>query len=107
VEEDPAEAIQRILDSGRRVRLGRGVVSKTAYIAFAVVTVWGIIAWKLFWYIRGTHDFAEKNPAQAMLEGAELLEWQKMGLKAKGSRAIQPTNLTAGVVDPARIEAKR
>lgn len=126
-DEDPIETVQRILDSGRRVRFGRGVVSKTAYVAFGVVTVWAIVVWRLsddpltnaflfaaavlatafgIWFVRGTQNYAEKNPAQAMLEGAELLQWQKMGLKAKGSRAIQPSTLTGGSVLPRQIEKK-
>jgi hypothetical protein len=29
-------------------------------------------------------DFATKNPAQAMLEGAELIEWRKLEARIKG-----------------------
>jgi hypothetical protein len=37
-----------------------------------------------WWFVRGSQEYAQKNPAQAMLEGAELLEWQKMDMAAKG-----------------------
>ena len=103
--EDPSVTVERILESGRNVRLGRGVVAKTSYVAALTVAMWGMIAWRwsaelgnnlgmlfaglvatsfAFWFIRSTQDFAAKNPAQAMLEGAELLEWRRMDAKVKG-----------------------
>ncbi len=102
---DPSAIVEKVLESSRNVRLGRGVVSKTSYVAAAVVAVWGVVAWRLtdnlvanafllfaalvltgfaVWFIRGTQSFAERNPAQAMLEGAELLEWRKMDVQMKG-----------------------
>ena len=103
--EDPSATVERILDSGRNIRFGKGVVAKTTYVAALAVAVWGIIAWRwsgdlqsnigmvvagtvatafAFWFIRATQKFAENNPAQAMLEGAELLEWRRMDEKVKG-----------------------
>ena len=99
------EAVQQILDSGRSIRFGKGVVAKTTYISAGVVATWCIIASRMsenmianvclitvgilttgfaIWFVVSTQKFARDNPAQAMLEGAELLEWQKMGLAAKG-----------------------
>ncbi len=102
---DPSAIVDKVIESSRNVRLGRGVVSKTSYVAAAVVAVWGIVAWRLsdslvenafllgaaivvtgfaVWFIRGTQSFAERNPGQAMLEGAELIEWRKLDVQAKG-----------------------
>jgi hypothetical protein len=110
--EDPAVTVERILDSGRNVRFGKGVVAKTSYIAALTVAVWGIIAWRwsadlpsnmgmvlaglivtlfAFWFIRSTQKFAENNPAQAMLEGAELLEWRRLDEKING-QSISPNS---------------
>lgn len=104
-ERDPSEVVEGILSSGRNIRLGRGVVSKTSYVAGIVALVWGAIVWRwsenltadaglvlvglivtafAIWFIRGTQKFAERNPAQALLEGAELLEWQRVEAAAKG-----------------------
>lgn len=104
-EKDPAEVVDEILSSGRNIRLGRGVVSKTSYVAGIVALVWGaiVLRWSgnliadsgliivgliatafAVWFIHRTQRFAEQNPAQALLEGAELLEWQKTEIQAKG-----------------------
>jgi hypothetical protein len=87
------------------VRLGRGVVSKTSYVAAGLLAVWVLVLWKwsdsavmdvglLFvgclatafcvWFIRSTRAYAEKNPGLALLEGAELVEWRRMDVAAKG-----------------------
>lgn len=104
-DKDPATVVEGILSSGRNIRLGRGVVSKTSYVAGLTAIVWAGIVWRWsadltmnagllivgllltafsVWFISGTQRFAERNPAQALLEGAELLEWQKMEAAAKG-----------------------
>jgi hypothetical protein len=101
----PDEILASAVESSRNIKFGRGVVSKTSYVAAFVVAVWLAVAWNwqgelsenigrliagviptLFavWFIRETQKFAEKNPAQALLEGAELLEWQKTEIQAKG-----------------------
>lgn len=109
LQEPPSVAVERILDSGRNIRFGRGTVAKTSYVAACIVLVWGVIVWRWSpdlvsdtglliagliatgfgtWFIRATQTFAEKNPAQAMLEGAELLEWRRMDEQVKGGPAI-------------------
>lgn len=102
---DPSALVEKVLEAGRNVRFGKGVVSKTSYIAAFVVAVWGIVAWKWseslimdagllvagtvvtafgVWFIGGTRRFAERNPELALFEGAQLLEWRKMEVAAKG-----------------------
>jgi hypothetical protein len=103
--EDPSESLRKVLESARNVRLGRGVVSKTSYVAVLPLSVWGVVAWRwsdnavldigllaigmcatifAMWFIKGTREFAERNPELALLEGAELLEWRRMEVAAKG-----------------------
>ena len=36
------------------------------------------------WFISSSRRYAEKNPALALLEGAEFLEYHKMEVAAKG-----------------------
>ena len=40
------------------------------------------------WFIKSSRTFAERNPALALLEGAELIEWRRMEVAAKG---VPPT----------------
>jgi len=104
-DEDPMETITKALEHARNVRLGRGVVSKTSYVAAALLVVWVLVLWRwsdsapmdgglllvgvlatifAVWFIRSTRSFAEKNPALALLEGAELIEWRKLEVAAQG-----------------------
>lgn len=108
IDDDPMVTLNRAIESARNVRLGRGVVSKTSYIAAVPLVVWAFAVWRwsdnllmdggllligviatIFagWFIRSTRSFAERNPALALLEGAELIEWRKMEVAAQG---IQP-----------------
>jgi len=71
----------------------------------ALIAIWGIILWRLssdvfldgalmvggliatsafVWWTRKTHAFAERNPGLALLEGAQLLEYQRFEARAKG-----------------------
>lgn len=74
----------------------------------ALMGVWAIIAWRVsgtytdialiivglvstalgVWWIRSTQDFAQRNPAQAILEGAEFLEYHKFEAQSKQVRAL-------------------
>lgn len=102
---DPDDIIQRIAEAGRNVRLGKGVVGKTGHAVLAVLAIWGVALWRLgpslaqniavlvaaglatavfVWWTRATQAFAERNPAQAMLEGAEFLAYQRFEAATKG-----------------------
>lgn len=80
-------------------------MSKTSYVIALPLVVWLAVAWRWdgpigdnvglliagfvstllgFWYVKETQNFAERNPAQALLDGAELLEWHRMETAAKG-----------------------
>ena len=85
-------------------------MSKTSYVAALVVGVWLMVAWRwsesliadaglliagsiatLFagWYIKESQAFAERNPGQALLDGAEFLEWSRLEAAAKGLQSPQ------------------
>jgi hypothetical protein len=73
--------------------------------------VWAIVAWRIspnlivdgfliaggliatiavVWWIRSTHDFAERNPTQALLEGAQFVEYKR--IEAETKRGIQSSD---------------
>jgi hypothetical protein len=102
---DPLDWLRRLSESYKEVRFGRGVVGKTGHAMIGVLAVWAIIAWRwnggtpsdygllavglvataaFMWWTRSTQHFAERNPAQALLEGAEFLEYHKFEAQVKG-----------------------
>ncbi len=118
--QDPNEALRSILEAGRNVRLGRGLVAKTGHAAVLNLAVWGVIAWRwtdslvvdagllliggaatafTVWWTNSTQRFAERNPAQAMLEGAEFLEYRRMEVQAKGLPPVPNQPLIESAVD--------
>ena len=105
----PDEILASAVESSRNVKFGRGVVSKTSYVASFVVAVWLAIALRwgdnmtsnvglmivglvatafAVWYIRSSQNFAERNPGQALLDGAEFLEYTRMEAAARGVVAL-------------------
>jgi hypothetical protein len=103
-----------------RVRLARGVVGNTTYavccaflllvaVAFGLaahpyiaLSAIAIICGVLLVYLFGTWIFAHRHPDQALLGGAELLQWRQMDMAAKGIQLqkdqpnIEPTPLIEG-----------
>jgi hypothetical protein len=118
---DPIQLIKKLTESHREIRFGRGVVGKTGHGMVALLAVWFIIVWRwsgtvfadaglvlvgvaatcaFVWWVKSTQTFAERNPAQALLEGAELLEYQKFEAQAKGI-----SRLPASPISEGRLEA--
>ena len=116
----PDDILASAIESSRKVKFGRGVVSKTSYVAALVVAVWITIAFRLgdsvysnsgllmaglivtaftWWYIRSSQNFAERNPGQALLDGTEFLEYTRLEAAAKGLPA--PPNQPLIEVRPA------
>jgi hypothetical protein len=113
---DPLSWLKRLTESYRQVRLGRGVVGKTGYVMMGLMGVLGVVAWKwsgqstdlglfgiavlaagvVVWWVRSIQAFAERNPAQAMLEGAEFIEYQKFEAQAKGLPKLEDAPLVEG-----------
>ena len=113
---DPTDLIKKLSESYRQIRFGRGVVGKTAHAMIALLAVWLLVVWRwsgswtdaglfliglaatavFIWWTRSTQDFAERNPAQALLEGAELLEYQKFEAEAKGRLSLGESRLLEG-----------
>lgn len=107
---------QPTAESLERIRLGKGIVGKTSYVAITALIVlgvavtristdWmrlavGLIAVALFlFYFISTQRFADKNPGVALLEGAELIRWKQVELAAKN---LPSPPATPAVVDPTK-----
>ena len=88
-----------------RIRLARGVVGKSSYVAGAAIFAIAVVAFSLrdpfylfclaplsafifITYFIGALWFAHKNPGLALLEGAELIQWRQMEMAVKGHVAI-------------------
>ena len=103
---DPLFYIRGLAMSGTRFRFPPGVTGKSSLIYVGLVTLWAIVLLRLSptkyvfdggligcaafmtWVgIRECHkmrDFAEKNPALAMMEGADVTEYSRFEAEAKG-----------------------
>lgn len=112
---DPNEIIRQVAERGLGIKFGRGVAAKTAYAMCALlVIIWGGVIWKLgdsivqncflvgsasvasaltVWWICSTQRFAERNPAQAILDGAQFIEYKRFEAQAKGSPPVSGTSL--------------
>jgi hypothetical protein len=119
IEGDPLGWVRKLSESYGRIKFGRGVVGKTSYAMIALLIVWGVVIWKMsgnwfdlfplfggciatgvfVWWTRSTQDFAQRNEAQAMLEGAEFLEYRKFEAEAKGG-LTGPNTLTNDPMKP-------
>jgi len=89
-----------------RIRLARGVVGKSSYVAGAAIVALAAVAAVLreplfliadaglvviifIIYFSGILWFAHKHPGTALLEGAELIQWRQMEMAAKDMTQLQ------------------
>lgn len=89
-----------------RIRLARGVVGKSSYVAAAAILALGTVAVVLrdpvfliadavlililfITYFAGVMWFAHKHPGTALLEGAELIQWRQMDMSARDVTQLQ------------------
>jgi hypothetical protein len=96
------EGIGLKTESINRIRLGRGVIGKSATVAFGALVIIAIVAARLpsqddlflmilagcgfllfLLFFVGAMIYGSKNTAAALLEGAELVTWQKQEMAAK------------------------
>ena len=116
-ETDPTEIIRKLAESYRGIKFGMGVVGKTSYATLSIIGLWVVILFRAsenlildavlfgggliataayFWWVHGTQKFARENPGLALMEGAQLLEYQKWEAAIKG----QPTPTSPLVPNP-------
>ena len=95
------EGIGLNTESINRIRLGRGVIGKSATVAVVTLILFGIVAARVkndnellmiiagsgfilfIIFFVGAMIYGSKNTAAALLEGAELVTWQKQEMAAK------------------------
>lgn len=99
------DLVKGFAESHRQVRFGTGVVGKTSHCTIALLGAWAVVLFRIsgnpwqdvplllgaalvtgayIWWVRSTQRFAKENPGLALLEGTELLEYQKFEAQAKG-----------------------
>ncbi len=107
-EQDPLDQLKGLAEKYSSVKLGPGIVGKTAIVLLGLLGLWAIIFWRLdpkatssffnvalvigglaitgvgVWWIRKAYTFAEKHPGVALLGGAQLIEYQKWEAQVKG-----------------------
>jgi hypothetical protein len=107
--DDPTDVLKGLSENYRSIRLKRGVVGKTGQGMLVLLAIWGVIVWQLsddplrdkalfiaglistgvfWWWVKSTQEFAEKNPAHALLEGAELSEYKRFETQFKGITSV-------------------
>lgn len=121
---DPTEWIKGLAESASRIRLAPGVIGKSSLIQLGVVVLWGIVLFRLsevIWidcaliatglfatYIaaretKKMREYAVENPSLALMEGADITEYQRFQSEAKGRTLPADAALTTD--NPKLIEA--
>jgi hypothetical protein len=71
-------------------------VTRDAGLLIAGLIVTGVF----MWWVRTTQSFAERNPAQAILDGAQFIEYKKFEAQVKGLPPGTGTVLTSDPHQP-------
>lgn len=121
---DPITWLKELAESATRVRLPPGVIGKSSTIYLGLLALWAIILFRLsgsdFWldgFLVGggllatygatrecekMRKYAVENPALALTEGADIIEYRKFEAQQKYQEAItQPPRLS---IEPGKIE---
>jgi hypothetical protein len=100
---DPSDLTRTLLARAQalgHIRLSRGVVGKASVVAGIALLVLGSIAWRIdagwlpmmagavllafFVYLGAVLWFAHRHPEQALLEGAEIIQYREQEMIGKG-----------------------
>ena len=108
----------------RQVTLGKGVVGKSTSGFISLCGVFGLVAVGLiiakeplylmalavlgvvayFYYQHSVLDFAKKNPASALLEGADFVKWHQHETAAKDLKVIPNSPMVSDPQNPIQLE---
>jgi hypothetical protein len=102
-------------DSVDKIRLGRGVVGKSSYVAVVALAALAVVCTRLSdahpWFLLflglmilvvfclfllGVLWFSYRNPGVALLEGSELIQWRQIDLAVKGVVVRSPGPAVSG-----------
>jgi hypothetical protein len=119
---DPTRWLRELTERFGHIKFPSGVIGKSTYLTIALLILWAIIAVKLptnsegwfspllavgliatavvVWLVRSNQRFAERNPGQAMLDGAEFLDYYKFEVQAKGVAHVPASPLTTDIGKP-------
>lgn len=97
-DDDLARTLLARMQALGHIRLARGVVGKASVVAGIALLVLGGIAWRIgpalllvvagmvmltfFVYLTAVLWFAHRHPEQALLEGAEIIQYRQLELAA-------------------------
>ena len=103
--------------TGQGVRLGRGLVGRSTHALIVFLVVLGIVALRIpvEWlflvigaafvafvvYFGGVLWYAHAHTGASLLEGSELLHWQKMEIAAKSTGTLPDVQVTQEPARPA------
>jgi hypothetical protein len=97
--------LNKLSETYSQVQFGPGVVGKTSRATLALMGVWAVVLFRLSgdlwmnsfllaggiiatgiyrWWVNKTHTFAESHPDLALLEGGQLIEWQRWEAEING-----------------------
>lgn len=108
--------IDQLIATATRIRFPNGAFGKTCMVITVVAAAFSMIAWSVHdqWVsalalillaaithitLQRLFDFADKNPAAAILEGAEFIRHEQMQITAK-NMPVLPTGGTTAVSEP-------
>jgi hypothetical protein len=119
--DDPTRALFARMQALGHIRLARGVVGKASVVAGIAILVLGGIAWRIdsgllpmmagavllafFAYLAAVLWFAHRHPEQALLEGAEIIQYREQEM-AKGVIELPHSAPTTPEPLPARLPEK-
>jgi hypothetical protein len=98
--DDPTRTLLARMQALGHIRLAHGVVGKTSVVTGLALLVLAGIAWRVstdlllvmggmvllifFVYLAAVLWFAHRHPEQALLEGAEIIQYREQEMAAKG-----------------------
>jgi len=119
---DPIAFLKGLAQSATRIRLAPGVLGKTHTVILSIIGMWVLVLYRLSptaWAFNGAlvfvallttgvgvgwcwqaRVFAKANPALALMEGADITEYQRFEAEAKELRTRRSTL----IADPTKPE---
>lgn len=114
------DQLSKWIEGATKIKFSGGVVGKVTWILVAALIATAVICWKAeIWWLPIVGlvvvlailavafkliIFAEKHPHAALLEGAELLTWQRMEMAQKDKGVLTDTGSSIEVPSPKPLD---